>query len=302
MQLINPEVRIENTNFCNASCAMCTHDTMTRPKGTMDNEFFKDLVKQAKEMGAELISPFGFGEPLLDLDLEEKIQYCKDLGLETFITTNGSRCFSSRVHDLFYAGLTHIRFSVHAITKEHYERVHGNLDWGITFENLEGTKKIKDTYYSDRKVSLTVIPMNGETVDEIRNYWEDQVDDLEIWAPHNWSVLKEYRKKTANHLLSCSRPEKGPIQVQWDGTVIACCFCTDNEIILGNAHKESLEEILKGEAYNDLRARHRIGDFEGLPCENCDQRNIEEESPLLYSSRDEDRNINTTSSMKFNLK
>jgi len=302
MQLINPECRIETTNICNARCAMCAHDTMIRPKGIMDTNFFKELVDQAKDTGAELISPFGFGEPLVDLDLEDKIQYCTDLGLETFITTNGSRCFSSRMHDLFYAGLTHIRFSIHAINKENYEKVHRKLNWKVTTDNLEDTKRIKDEFYPDRKISLTVIPMNGETVQQVRNYWEGMVDDLEIWRPHNWSTLKKYREKTSNHLLSCGRPERGPIQIQWDGKVIPCCFITDAEIVLGDAHKESLEKILKGEAYNDLRARHRIGDFEGLPCEDCDQRFILDESPLLYSSCDPLRSIDTTSSLKFYLK
>jgi len=115
-------------------------------------------------------------------------------------------------------------------------------------------------------------------------------------------VLKKYRERTSPHLLSCGRPEKGPIQIQWDGRLIPCCFLTDPEIVLGDAHKQSLEEILKGEAYEDLRARHRIGDFEGIPCEECDQRFILDQSPLLYSSRDPLRSINTTSSMKFHLK
>jgi len=135
----------------------------------MDTEFFKDLVKQAKKMGAELISPFGFGEPLLDLDLEEKIQYCTDLGLETFITTNGSRCFMDRMHDLFNAGLTHIRFSIHAINEAGYTKVHRKLSWDQTIDNLAFTKRLKDEFYPDRKVSLTVIPMHGETVNQVRN-------------------------------------------------------------------------------------------------------------------------------------
>lgn len=301
MQLINPEIRIETTNICNANCSICTHDIMTRPRGTMKTEFFKDLVKQAKKIGAKMISPFGFGESLLDKELEDKIQYCMDLGLETFITTNGSRCFTDRMIALFNAGLTHIRFSIHALNEINYEKVHRKLHWKQTVDNLYNTKRIKDAFYPDRKVSLTVIPLHGETVRQVRNYWEGLVDELTIWRPHNWSVKKNYRKKTNGHLLTCGRPAKGPIQIQWDGKIIPCCFLADAEIVLGDAHKESLEDILKGEAYEDLRARHRIYNFEGLPCENCDQRFRPDENPLLYSSRDKDRHINTTSSMKFHL-
>ena len=300
MKLINPEVRIEVCNLCQANCVMCSHNIMTRRSGTMGTEFFKSLVKQAKEMGAELISPFGFGESLLDLDLEAKIQYCTDLGLDTFITTNGSLCDTERAIKLFNAGLTHIRFSIHAINKENYEKIHRNLRWEKVTRNLHSTFAIKEEFFPDRKVSLTAIPMSGEKVSRIRDYWEGLVDDIEIWVPHGWGGKKHYRKLNRKR-KTCDRPFTGPAQIEWDGTVIACCFLTDNEIILGNAHNKSIEEILKDKPYEELREKHRSGDLSGLPCEFCDQLNIEDESPLLYSSIDKERNINTTSSMKFNL-
>ena len=302
MKLINPEVRIENTALCNANCSICTHDIVTRPKGTMSTELFKDIVSQAKKMGAELISPFGFGEPLIDKELEDKIAFCRDLGLETFITTNGSLCNLDRMIALFNAGLTHVRFSIHAVNEINYRKVHRKLDWNTVKNNLYYTRKVRDEFFPDRILSLTNIPLHGETVNQVRNMWEGLVDYLEIWEPHNWATRKKYRQRTQNHLLSCGRPAKGPMQIQWDGRVIPCCFLTDAEIVLGDATKNSLEEILKGDAYEELRARHRIHDFEDLPCEDCDQRFILNENPLLYSNRDHQRIINTTSSMKFSLK
>ena len=37
MRLANPEVRIENTNACNARCVICPREKMTRPVVTMGN-------------------------------------------------------------------------------------------------------------------------------------------------------------------------------------------------------------------------------------------------------------------------
>ena len=65
MKLRNPEVRIESTSRCNSNCAMCPRDDMTREQCDMPIEDFKNLVNQCKFMGAEVISCFGFGEPLL---------------------------------------------------------------------------------------------------------------------------------------------------------------------------------------------------------------------------------------------
>ena len=302
-KLINVECRIETTNYCNASCTICSHHKMTRPKGIMSSFFFKELISQAKDMGAKLISPFGFGEPLLDPTLEDKIQLCTNFGLETFITTNGSLCFRGRILNLFNAGLNHLRISVHAINKENYSKIHFYLDWNQLATNIYHLLKIRNDAFPNVRVSITTIPMHGETVDQIKDFWKDTfgIEDIEIWRAHNWGETKNYRPKTQKRLKTCGRPFRGPIQIEWDGTIIPCCFLTDNELTLGNAKGKSLKNILLDNPYQELRKRHKSGDLEGLPCENCDQLNIEKESVLLYSKHDPDCNINRTSSLKFDL-
>ena len=296
-KLINKEVRIEVTNLCNAKCVICNHPNLTRDKGTMDTGFFRDIVWHAKELGATTISPFGFGEPLLDPGLKRKVLFCASNHLDTFITTNGS---IKEVISLLTVGVSHIRFSIHGINKKGYEAVHKGLSWDTVMKNLVKTLEVRDLFYRDVKISVSVIPMNGETVEQIKEFWKEYDVELEIWKPHNWRNNKNYRvlhrKKN-----TCGRPFTGPVQIQWDGSVIPCCFCTDNDVILGDVHQYSIEKILKGFFYERFREKHRIGDLKGLPCEHCDQLNVEEESPLLYSSIDKDRNINITSSIKFKL-
>ena len=298
--LINPEVRIENTNRCNASCIMCAHSQMTRKKGTMITAFFRDLVKQAKSLGATTISVFGFGEPFLDDNLVGKIKVCTDLELDTFITTNGSLCTWTVMYDLFAAGLTHLRFSVHGINGN-YEKTQFGLKYDTLMTNVFSTILLRDKIYPERKISITAMPMSGETIEDLRVWEFTGIDWLEIWRPHNWASKKKFRSKTMARKKTCSRPVKGPLQIQWDGKVIPCCFLTNAELVLGDTHKQTLEEIIRGNPYEELRTRHRKGDLKGLPCYDCDQLNIEEESPLLYSNRDEEMKINTTSSLKFNL-
>ena len=144
--------------------------------------------------------------------------------------------------------------------------------------------------------------MHGEDIETIKMFWDrPEVDFLEIWKPHNWSGVKKYREETPIKLKTCGRPHSGPIQIQADGKVIPCCFMTNGEVILGDTHKNTIEDIVKGKEYNAFRKKHETGNLKGLPCENCDQLYIGE-NPLLYSSRDKDRNINVTSSTKFKLK
>jgi len=300
-QLINPEVRIETTNLCNAQCTICNHNCIKRRKGVMTDGAFKKLVKQSIELGAKLISPFGFGEPLLDKTIDKKIEFCTKLGRETFITSNGSLCHSGWSQKLFDAGLTHIRFSVHGINKVDYENVHKSLTWMHTLMNIFTAINIREVWKYNTKISVSVIPMHGESVEDVRKFWEGVCDELEIWKPHNWSIAKDYRNRTVKRKKTCGRPERGPVQIQWDGKIIPCCFITDAEIVLGDTTTTKLRDILEGDAYQELRRKHREGDLKGLPCEHCDQLNIEDESPLLYSTIDKKRTINCTSSAKYKI-
>lgn len=293
MELTNPEFRIETTNFCNAKCITCPRDQMTRPKVTMKYDHFCDLVVQANELGATDISPFGYGEPLMDKGLAEKIGFCTRMGLKTFITTNGALLTADKAKELIYSGLTHLRFSAHG-TFWNYEKSHG-LDWYVFMRNAFNFIKASR---GKVKVDVTVIPMHDESVDDILAFWDGHVDDIEIWKPHGWGGKKQYRK-SKQKLQTCGRPQRGPVQVQADGTVIPCCFLMDSEIILGDTHKSSVKDILKGEKYRELRRKHTSGNLEGLVCKYCDQLLILDESPLLYSSIG--KNINTTSSVKFSL-
>ena len=295
MKLINKETRIETTNCCNARCVMCPRDEMTRVKTTMDYNHFCNLVVQAYEMGAELISPFGFGEPLLDKGLAKKIAFCSKMGLETFITTNANLLNLETTRKLLDAGLSHIRFSAHG-TYNNYEKVHRGLSFDTFRRNVFNFIKVRRDLPC--KVDVTVMPMNGESIQDILDFWKGRIDDIEIWKPHSWGGAKHYRDGERK-LKTCGRPKVGPVQIQADGKVIPCCFLTNGEIILGDTYVDSIEDILKGEKYRELRRKHETGDLTGLPCETCDQLMIQEISPLLYSTIDNE--INKTSSTKFNL-
>jgi len=302
MKLINTEVRIENTNACNARCSICNHSKMTRNTETMSNTRFVHILNQIIPMGAETVSIFGFGEPLIDQGIVWKVNYARYRGLKTFITTNASLLHTQLGSELLGAGLSHLRFSVHGLFSKDYEQVHNGLSFIETIRNIFNFIIINRKRFDGRcKVSATVIPMAGESVDDIRRFWEPHVNWLEVWRPHNWATAKSFRRVLAKEarLSTCGRPFRGPVQIQSNGDVIPCCFLTDGEVILGNVFKEKLEDILVGDAYEKLRHAHASGELDDYPCKSCDQLNIEEESPLLYSNRDKNMKIGCTSSTKF---
>ena len=299
MKLRNPEVRIENTNLCNAHCTICPREKMTRDKTTMPFIYFANLVDQAKEMGAETISVFGYGEPFMDKGIIEKVAYCTDKGLDTFITTNGSLLTLDKVRPLLAAGLKQIRFSVHGLFNADYEEIHKGLSFTETIRNINNFRHVNSARNGNGcKVGISVIPSHHEDIDSITQVWEG-VDFLEVWKPHNWTDGRDYRK-VVQKKKTCGRPFNGPIQINADGKVMVCCFDYDAKLTVGDVYKDSLEDIVKGKAFDRIRDKHLSGDLSGLICEHCDQLN-EDDNPLLYSSRDPECKTGKTSSTKFNV-
>jgi radical SAM protein with 4Fe4S-binding SPASM domain len=266
----------------------------------MDNRHFNKLVDQAVDLGAKTISVFGFGEPLMDKGITNKIAYCTKKELDTFITTNASLLGVEMQSLLLKAGLKKIRFSVHGIYGN-YNKVHRNLKFEDTLRNITNfIAKNRVKFGSQCRTAVSVIPMNGEEVDEIKRFWLGAVDELEIWRPHGWGGTKDFRTLSDTRKTTCGRHHKGPVQIQADGKVIPCCFLTDGEVVLGNTHKNTIQEILNGKEYKIFRKCHDNGVLGELPCASCDQLNIGD-TPLLYSNVDESCSIGKTSSTKFNL-
>lgn len=295
--LRNKEVRVETTSRCNAKCTVCPREKMTRPLADMPLSHFKDLSKQAKELGAEVISLFGYGEPLLDPGIVEKIEFCNRLGLETFITTNASLLTTEKTKAILGAGLTRIRFSVHG-QYGNYDNIHKGLNYSTTMRNIRNFNKINKIQYGKNcKTDVTILLMNNEDVDELKAIWGKTVDNIEVWRPHNWTVGRHYRE-TRRKKKTCGRPFSGPIQIQADGKMIVCCFDFDGVLEMGDTYQESIDSILKGKAFNEIRRKHEDGDLTGLICQTCDQLN-EGDNSLLYSSIN--KGINRTFYTKHNL-
>jgi radical SAM protein with 4Fe4S-binding SPASM domain len=266
----------------------------------MSNRHFNSLVDQAKELGADTISVFGYGEPLLDLGIINKVAYCTKLGLDTFITTNASLLQVDMATMLLRAGLKKIRFSCHGVYKN-YDKVHKPLRFEDTIRNITNfISKNRVKFHSQCRTAMSVIPMHGESVEEIRKFWDNAMDELEIWRPHNWTDGKGFRDLTKKRKKTCGRPYKGPVQINSDGNMMVCCFDYDAKMTVGNTHTSTIEEILKSDRFRFVRKCHDNGTLGNLPCSTCDQLNIGDD-PLLYSSVDKACSIGRTSSTKFNL-
>ena len=290
-RLLHPEVRYEVTDHCNASCIMCPRDEHEhgREHGIMDQKKYEDSIDEVVSLGAKKIVLTGFGEPMLDKNLEKKIAYASERGLSTYFITNGSVLTSKRARGILEAGLSEMRVSFYGMRTETYNAVMQGLDFERTKKGLMSFIELRNQLQMKTKIQISylVLPENEEDTDAFREFWEPLVEAIEIWKPHNFGDGRDYRERVENVTVkeSCGRPENGPLQIQWNGEVIPCCYDYNNKIVLGNAFETPVLEVLNSAKYRLLRYAHRVKEFNLFPyCDQCDQL-LPHSDALVYTNR-----------------
>jgi MoaA/NifB/PqqE/SkfB family radical SAM enzyme len=288
--LLHPEVRYEVTDHCNASCIMCPRDKHEhgREHGIMDQAKYERSIDEVVALGAKKIVLTGFGEPLLDRKLELKVAYASSKGLGTYFITNGSALTPVRARRLVEAGLSEMRVSFYGMRPETYNAVMQGLDFEKTKNKVLEFLRIRDEMGSKTRVQISYLEMDQNKDDSgaFREFWEPKVNAIEIWKPHNFGDGRDYRERLDDSKkTSCGRPENGPLQIQWNGEVIPCCYDYNNQIILGNAFETPVLELLNGPKYRLLRYSHRMKKFGLFPyCSQCDQL-LPHGDALIYTNR-----------------
>ena len=285
------EVRIETSTICNASCFFCPlSNDFDRKNEVMDLDKFKFyLDKTLFELSGQLtqITFSGMGEVFIDKHILDKIRYASTKNLDIHILTNGTLLSEKDIDGLFEIGIKDIRFSLHTMNGDNYNKV---MRYKKDIYNFDNTMKIinhaiknnpKDT---EIIVTSTVVDENESDVQDLIDEFEDRCV-LEIWKPHNWVYSKKYREGDIVK-KSCGRPFNGPIQIQINGDIIPCCFDYNNKLTLGNLNDNTLSEIFNGDKFGELYNHHKDGTCgkSDLICKDCDQL-LDKVDILIYNNR-----------------
>lgn len=291
-RLRHPEVRYEVTDNCNADCIMCPREIhkFGRPHGVMATDKFKASIDEVVELGCNQIVLTGFGEPLVDKQLELKIEYAKSKNLNTYIISNASLLTKKRAESIIKAGLDELRVSFYGMQTSTYNKVMVGLEFDVTMQNLDDFLELREQLGNKKprlELNWLVLPENEGDTESFKEYWGPKADAIEIWKPHNFGDGRSYRERydDVSMKTTCGRPENGPLQIQWNGEVIPCCYDYNNQIILGNAFQQPVLEILNNNKYNLLRNAHSEKNFGLFPfCNQCDQL-LPHTDALIYTTR-----------------
>ena len=277
---------IETSARCNLACRLCVNkDIDAFHKGDMDFGLFKKIIDEADDYVSD-VNLFHRGEPLLNKNIVEMVQYAHDKNIKTRIHTNGTLLNNGLSEMLIRAGLNFISFSVDGYTQETYEKNRINAKYDSTMENILDFLKIKKQL--GIKTPFTVVQVMEFDENLSKEEFQSQktkfikrfdglgLDKLAIRTPHNWGGLLEIaglRKidRKNDKLIPCTFPWYS-ITVFYDGMAHLCPQDFGGEILLGDLNKESLKEIFNNDVIRAVRNRFKNRDVKDLsPCNNCDR-------------------------------
>jgi len=280
------EVRIENTNRCAYRCFFCPREEMTRDKGIMpveDLAFILDRVGQHEG----LVDLHGFGEPLLDKFLPEKIALISSrwpLAEPRFYSTLGVRVEHDYFSKLVAAGLRHVEVSFYGFDADSYHEAHGADRYDLARENLERLCEAQHNSLGKLNVVVRAFPKHdtikqpGVTETRLAQFsqWLDSLNIKVVRERdmHNYGGGRDYNKP--GDYIPCSVVwgyRQRVLQITWDLYVIPCCFDFNAEIKLGNLRTQTLAEIFSSLPYKNFIEDHIANRLEAYPvclkCERC---------------------------------
>lgn len=281
------EVRIEISTECNYQCIFCPHSlSLNRKKEIMSNDMFFELLTKVNKEAPQItdLTLSGLGEATLDKDLVKKIEYAKHLNYNIHILTNGSIISIGRIKQLLNIGISSIRFSVHAVDDNKYGLITGRHGFDRVFRKIEEAFIFSRGTNTKIIVTSDIIHETEDQIEKIKNMFLPITDLLEIWKVHNWADAFNFRSKERQK-QTCGRPFHGPLQIQVDGTVNACGFDYDGELLLGDLKTQTLEEMFNSDEYKRIIDFHsNINSWDDILCNGCDQLRTDLDS-VIYNSR-----------------
>ncbi len=251
-----------------------------------------DFQKILDAIGPQLrrIYLWNQGEPLLNSALPEMVYFAHQRGICTVTSTNGQLLArEDNARQLVQSQLDALIVSVDGLTPETYEvyRVGGKLQAVVS--GMQILRHQREILGAKRpKIILQWLPMKhneAELAQLEAKALEWGADSVEVKTAQIYEPEQAERFLPRELRLSRYRHQRGrwelrrkrdscrrlwfSCQIDWDGTVVPCCFDKDETLVMGNIYQRPFSEIWRGKEYQTFRRlllnRGRVLDL----CCNC---------------------------------
>ncbi|MCJ7696479.1 MAG: SPASM domain-containing protein [Anaerolineaceae bacterium] len=299
---------IETTNACNMRCEMCPRTTiMTRPIETMSPDIFKRVIDQLKPFSPEQLERWedfvvknygiakndmsenhyflyviprvivlhGYGDPLLDKNMPQYVKWMTERNLESYFSCNPANINMDRTIETFENGLGYVKYSIESVDDLRHKEVRGQAsNFTESYRNIMTLLDLKAQRNYKTTIVITMINLNKSwQQDEFEKLKEAFAGcDVYIYLKSQdqmWYEDNRQQTQSIHWIEFCQFPWSS-MTIKSNGESAECVEDFDNEIILGDARKQTLYDIWNGDKYKAFRNDHFILK-PGIKCtEQCD--------------------------------
>ncbi len=257
------EYIVETTAKCNLYCPMCPRETHKQPKADMSDAVFDRVVRESGST-AEHMMLIGLGEPFMDPQIFERIEFCHRHSISTLLSTNGTFLDERVAERVLASPLEQITLSFDGAGKESFEFYRKGARFEKVRDNFVRFAKMKHARRSKMQVVVQMVRMerNAGEVAEFVRFWRgvpgvDQVrvkeDETNMLRPDAGHTVEDWKHP-------CHYLWRGPMYVKQNGDIYPCCqsYMLDGAP-LGNIAKQPLESIWNSDEMQRMRRAHASG-------------------------------------------
>lgn len=179
---------LEVASICDLACGFCYRQYISTPDKIMSKELAFHLIDQASKLNIPSMKFNWRGEPLLNPQLPEIIDYAKSNGiLETIINTNATKLDEKMSERIIKSGLDIMIYSFDGGTKETYEKMRPGRFKENSFENIyqnilnfSKIKKKLGSFFPRTKIQMILTNETRKVQKEFFNLFKDIVDEVSV--------------------------------------------------------------------------------------------------------------------------
>ena len=246
----------------------------------MDFGLFEKIIKEVSSLKHKpVVHLHGFGEPLLDPLLSQRIVLAKSCGIkQTYIVTNASLLFPETSRKIINAGLDKMKISFYGTSEESYNATMKGLNFNDTFQNIIDFLRIrKELKRKNPQLTLQYIPQetNNALTEQFSVLWnplidKDAGDCLNVTSLHNYGGGRDYNCVGERIASVCFYPWTA-MSVLWDGRVVTCCMDYNGDQVMGDLNFQTVRQIWNGPVLSLIRKKFGKLEYGEFPtCMSCD--------------------------------
>jgi len=304
---------IETTNACNMKCKMCPRTTMmTRKIKSLNIDIIDKIIDQIRpwtkveweqwikfiestygifenEMSEnhfflyvipKVIQLHGYGDPLLDKNIDTWVNKFSDKGFYTYFSCNPINIDIDKTERLLGGGLSYLKYSIESVDDVTHKKIRGGKsDFTKSYNKILKVLDLKEKLEYKTVIVITMLDLNNdkqqEEYDALGKFFENL--DVYIYLKSQdcqWYNTEKYHGTKSVHWSEICKHPWMSMTIKSNVEVVMCMEDFNNEIILGDITQNSLYDIWNGEKYKKFRESHFTLDCKNKCTEECDMKLI----------------------------